>query len=193
MELARDTRSHFSPVPLLRLGVLNFGNPGNFGNFGNVPVIVERLVDDTDLDRVAALEARCFSNPWSREMLARELAQSDVAYVFVLRLPGEPVAAFCSCWIIGDELHINTMAVDFPYRRRGLGSHLMRQVIAAAARRGVTRATLEVRTSNTPARALYESLGFRVTAVRPAYYTQPPDDALILWLEDVGGLANPES
>jgi ribosomal-protein-alanine N-acetyltransferase len=156
-------------------------------------VVVERVVDDTDLDRVAALEARCFSNPWTREMLARELAQSDVAHVFVLRLPEEPVAAFCSCWIIADELHINTMAVDFPYRRRGLGARLLRQVLAHAAARGATRATLEVRSANAPARALYESLGFRPAAVRPGYYTDPPDDALILWLEDVRGAVNPET
>jgi ribosomal-protein-alanine N-acetyltransferase len=156
-------------------------------------VIVEPLTSEEDLDRVAALEARCFTNPWTREMLARELAQSDVARVFVLRLPETPVAAFCSCWIIGDELHVNTMAVDFPYRRRGLGAALMRHVLAQAAREGVTRATLEVRSANVAARTLYESLGFRIAAIRPGYYTQPADDALILWLENVAAFANPDS
>ena len=47
-------------------------------------------------------------------MLERELADSDVARVYVLRLPGVPVAAFCSCWFVVDELHINTIAVDSP-------------------------------------------------------------------------------
>lgn len=148
-------------------------------------VRIERLRTEADLDAVAALEARCFSNPWTREMLARELAQSDVAHVFVLRVPGQRVAAFCSCWIIRDELHVNTMAVDFPWRRQGLGRRLLRHVLAEAAARGATRATLEVRRSNTAALQLYESLGFRVAAVRPAYYTDPPDDALILWCEQL--------
>jgi ribosomal-protein-alanine N-acetyltransferase len=146
-------------------------------------IVVERMESATDLDAVAELEARCFSNPWTREMLARELAQSDVAHVFLLRLPGQPVAAFCSCWIIADELHVNTIAVDFPNRRRGLASRLMRHVMSEARRRGAVRATLEVRRSNTAALALYESLGFSVTAVRPQYYSQPVEDALILWTD----------
>jgi ribosomal-protein-alanine N-acetyltransferase len=155
--------------------------------------VVERMENDVDLDAVAALEARCFTNPWTRDMLARELAQSHVAHVFVLRLPGEPVVAFCSCWIIADELHINTIAVDLPHRRLGLATYLMRHVLSEAARRGATRATLEVRESNEPARQLYESLGFTVAATRPAYYTQPDEDGLILWKEGLGDLSHPES
>jgi ribosomal-protein-alanine N-acetyltransferase len=155
--------------------------------------IVERIESDVDLTAVAALEAECFTNPWTRDMLARELAQSDVAFVFVLRLPRERVAAFCSCWIIADELHVNTMAVDPRYRRLGLATHLMRHVVAEAVRRGAVRATLEVRESNEAARRLYESLGFAVTAVRQRYYTQPEEDALILWREALTDLNNPES
>jgi len=145
--------------------------------------VIERLADDSDLDQVVELEARCFTNPWTREMLARELAQSDVAHVFVLRLPGGRIAAFCSCWIVVDELHVNTLVVDLPYRRQGLGITLMRWVIDEAVRRGVRRATLEVRESNEAARRLYEVLGFQVVARRPMYYSQPEEDALILWHE----------
>lgn len=155
--------------------------------------VVERMEGDTDLDAVSALEARCFTNPWTREMLARELAQSDVAHVFVLRLPGEPVAAFCACWIVAGQLHVNTIAVDPDHRRRGLGSYLMRAVLAEAARRGATSATLEVRESNEPARRLYESLGFAVTATRLRYYSQPEEHALILWKQGLSELGNPET
>lgn len=155
--------------------------------------IVERMEDEADLDAVVELEARCFTNPWTRENLVRELAQSDVAYVFILRLPAERVAAFCSCWIVAGELHVNTMAVDPRYRRLGLATHLMRQVMKEAIARGAMRATLEVRESNEPARRLYESLGFEVTAVRSRYYTQPEEDALILWRERLNDLNNPES
>jgi ribosomal-protein-alanine N-acetyltransferase len=158
------------------------------------------LAGDADLDAVAELEGRCFTNPWTREMLARELARSDVARVFVVRLPGDPVAAFCSCWIVVDELHINTIAVDSAYRRMGIATELMRYVMAEAARKGARRATLEVRASNEAARKLYESLGFAVAAVRARYYTQPDEDALILWKEGLEtstirniGVGNPES
>ena len=154
--------------------------------------VVERLTADSDLDLVADLEARCFTNPWTRETLGRQLAESDVAFVFVLRLPERPVAAFCFCWIVADELHVNTVAVDEEYRRRGFATHLMRYVMSEAARRGAQRATLEVRESNTPALKLYESLGFSVTARRPNYYTSPEEDALILWKEGLDQLGSPE-
>ena len=151
------------------------------------------LGGETDLDAVADLEARCFTNPWTRDALAGELARSDVARVFVARLPGAPVAAFCSCWFVADELHVNTIAVDPAHRRSGIATGLMRYVIAEAARHGARRATLEVRASNDPARKLYESLGFAVSAVRPRYYTQPEEDALILWKDGLRNLDNPES
>ena len=155
-------------------------------------IVVERVASEADLDAVAELEARCFSNPWTREMLARELADSDVAHVFVLRVPGHRVAAFCSCWIVADELHINTMAVDVPRRRQGIATRLLQEVMLEAARRGAIRATLEVRASNQPARLLYERLGFTQSAIRPAYYRQPEEDAVILWKEGLTDLGRPD-
>jgi ribosomal-protein-alanine N-acetyltransferase len=145
-------------------------------------MVVERAWE-ADLDAVATLEADAFTNPWSRDMLERELRESEVARVYVLRLPGQPVAAFCTCWVIYDELHINTIAVDRSRRRQGLATALMRFVHEDAARGGAVRATLEVRRSNDAAQQLYERLGFKVSAVRHRYYTQPEEDALIFWLD----------
>jgi ribosomal-protein-alanine N-acetyltransferase len=144
-----------------------------------------RVTGGADLDAVAALEAESFTNPWTREMLEREVRQSDVARVYILRGPEDAVVAFCSCWIIFDELHINTIAVRPGLRRRGLGTRLMAHVFDAAREAGAVRATLEVRESNEPARRLYEQLGFRVEAVRPEYYSHPVEDALILWRHDL--------
>ena len=155
------------------------------------PIVIERLAGDEDLDGVAALESSSFTNPWTREMLAGELERSAVSRVYVLRLPGRRVAAFCACWIVHDELHINTIAVDGMLRRRGLAARLMEHVMREAARDGARRATLEVRRSNEPALALYQRLGFTVTAVRPRYYSQPDEDALILWREDLEVPARP--
>ena len=147
------------------------------------PLLVERLAGEADLDAVVALEGLSFTNPWTREMLARELTPPTCARVYVLRLPGIPVAAFCACWVIADELHINTIAVDSSYRRRGLGRALMLHVLAEVALEGVQRATLEVRRSNEAAQRLYAGLGFGTAGVRKRYYTQPEEDALILWRE----------
>jgi [ribosomal protein S18]-alanine N-acetyltransferase len=142
---------------------------------------IERLADNEDLEAVAALEAESFTNPWTREMLERELTQSDVARVYVLRLPSTRVAAFCACWIVADELHINTLAVNPALRRQGLAKALLGHILTTTMSEGIRRATLEVRRSNEPALRLYECLGFSVMAVRSRYYTQPEEDALILW------------
>jgi len=147
---------------------------------------VERLRDPNaaaDIDAVAALEADSFTNPWPREQLVWELANSDVTRVFVLRDERGGVVAFCLCWVIFDELHINTLAVAPAERRQGRGTLLMRHVLAETWKEGARKATLEVRASNQAALALYERLGFRITATRPGYYTNPDEDALILWLE----------
>jgi ribosomal-protein-alanine N-acetyltransferase len=155
-----------------------------------VALLIERLSPDADLEPIVALEAVSFTNPWPREMLARELAESSVSRLYVGRAPDGSVAAFCLCWLIADELHVNTIAVDPAHRRRGHATALMRHVMAEAVGAGVRRATLEVRRSNTAAIALYERLGFRVCAVRPGYYSKPDEDALILWLERLPGASD---
>lgn len=137
-----------------------------------------------DIDAIVALEQESFTNPWSRETLVWELAHSDVTRVYVLRDEADRAVAFCIAWIIFDELHINTLAVTPDRRRQGLATFLLRGVMAEAAQEGARRATLEVRESNIAALQLYTRLGFTVSAKRPGYYTNPPEDALILWREE---------
>jgi ribosomal-protein-alanine N-acetyltransferase len=151
-------------------------------------LLIERVIEDRDLDEVAALEAASFTNPWTREMLANELARNPFARVYVLRTSPDTreVAAFCACWIVVDELHINTIAVSPERRRQGLGTALMRHILSEIADEGVHRATLEVRRSNEAAQQLYAQLGFTLAGVRRDYYTQPDEDALILWREGPG-------
>ena len=148
---------------------------------------VERLRDPgatADIDTIVALEQESFTNPWSRETLVWELANSDVTRVYVLRDAGDRAIAFCIAWVIFDELHINTLAVSPEHRRQGVATFLLKAVMAEAAQEGARRATLEVRESNVAARQLYARLGFTVSAKRPGYYTNPPEDALILWREE---------
>ena len=149
--------------------------------------MIEQVTSAQDIAAVAALEAVCFTNPWTREMLERELQQSQLARVYALRDDDGGIAAFCTCWIVLDELHINTIAVAPNRRREGLATRLMRHVMREAAGTGARRATLEVRASNTPARELYTRLGFVETAVRRRYYTQPEEDGIILWREGLTG------
>ncbi|MEN3339162.1 MAG: [ribosomal protein S18]-alanine N-acetyltransferase [Acidobacteriota bacterium] len=146
---------------------------------------INRLSGEEELDRVVAIEATSFSRPWTREMLSRELRHADVTRVYVLKLADGRVVAFCACWLVMDEVHINTVAVDAPMRRRGLATALLAHVLADVIAAGARQATLEVRRSNTAALRLYERLGFVVAAVRPKYYTDPEEDGLILWRHDL--------
>lgn len=148
---------------------------------------VERLLDPgatADIDAIAALEAESFTNPWPRETLVWELRNSDVTRIHLLRAEDRTVVAFTVCWVIFDELHINTLAVAPSARRQGLATLLLRHVMAETAKEGARKATLEVRASNSAAIALYGRLGFRIKATRPGYYSNPDEDALILWLEE---------
>lgn len=139
-----------------------------------------------DLEDVLALEALCFTNPTTRDMLTWEAERSDVTHGFVLRPPtgqagAPPIVGYCSVWLIFEELHINTLAVHPEWRRQGLAVRMLRHILADAVARGADKATLEVRRSNVAAQRLYERFGFATTAVRTNYYRDPIEDALILW------------
>jgi ribosomal-protein-alanine N-acetyltransferase len=146
---------------------------------------IEPLAGDADLDGVLSVEAESFTNPWTREMYAWELRNRSVCHIYLVRTPESAVAGFCAFWFVFDEIHINNVAMRPQFRGLGLGSTLLRHVLAEARRLGARRATLEVRASNEGALRLYERLGFHVAATRRNYYTNPVEDALILWHDHV--------
>ncbi len=142
---------------------------------------IRRLHHGDDLNHVVTLEAAAFTNPWSRDTIERDLRNADVVHLYVLEDDDGRLVGFCGCWFVFDELHINTLAVADEFRRRGHATHLLRFVLAEAVAAGITRATLEVRRSNVAALRLYDQFGFEVRGVRPDYYSQPVEDALVLW------------
>lgn len=150
--------------------------------------IVDRIDPQRDLDAVLEIEQTSFANPWTREMFEHELQHQDVSHTLVIRTPSMPVAGFCIFWVVFDDIHINNLAIRSEGRRTGLGRALLRAALEDAAALGGRRATLEVRRSNLAAIRLYESFGFRATGVRLAYYSNPVEDALVLWLDSVSSL-----
>jgi ribosomal-protein-alanine N-acetyltransferase len=100
---------------------------------------IERTLSDRDLDEIVAIEKASFSNPWTREMYVRELQNPDVSFLYVLRTPGQGVVAFCSFWLVLDEIHINNLAVRDDFRGKGVGTLLLEHVIQAGASRGAGR------------------------------------------------------
>lgn len=145
---------------------------------------IEPLADEADLDGVLEVEAESFTNPWTRDMYAWEMRNRSMCHILLVRTGECRVAGFCAFWRVFDEIHINNLAMRPGFRARGIGTALLERVLAEARRLGARRATLEVRASNEAARRLYERLGFYVAGVRRNYYTNPVENALILWRDE---------
>lgn len=142
-----------------------------------------KLADMTmrDVPAVHALEEASFSCPWDIASYYREL-QNPSAYYQVAFLDDQ-VVGFGGMWVVGDEAHVVTLAVDPAHRRHGIARRLMDALIYEAKQRGATRVTLEVRVHNTPAQNLYLSMGFRTIAFRREYYPDNNEDAAVMALE----------
>ena len=146
---------------------------------------VEPLTSPADVEAILAIEEASFTHPWTRDMYLAELENRGASHLYVARKADGRIVGFCACWHILDELHINNLAVTPAERRAGVAAALLTHVLAEGTKLGACRATLEVRQSNEAARQLYEKFGFSLAGVRPAYYTNPVEDALILWREDL--------
>lgn len=135
-----------------------------------------------DLDRVTEIERDGFAHPWSRDLLARELdhAWSHVLLAAEAQGEDERILGYIVFWLVHDEVHVLNVGTALEARRRGVGRALMLEAHAAGRARGATAATLEVRRSNAPARALYLALGYREVGVRPAYYAEEREDAIVM-------------
>jgi ribosomal-protein-alanine N-acetyltransferase len=144
---------------------------------------IDPLSSSDEIDSIMAVEAASFFNPWTRAMYEAELRNEGVAFFFLARDKTDRVVGFCSFWRILDELHINNLAVIPDARRSGIGSALLARVLDEARDMGASRALLEVRRSNEAARRLYERFGFTTAGVRHGYYSDPVEDAIVLWRE----------
>lgn len=147
--------------------------------------IVEPMRID-DLDAVAEIERLSFTTPWPPHAYRSEIESNRLAHYLVLRVD-RTVVAYAGVWLMVDEAHVTTFAVHPSWRRRGLGERLLLALLDLAVERGARSATLEVRLSNLPARRLYEKYGFRPVGVRPRYYTDDHEDALIMTTEPLDG------
>jgi ribosomal-protein-alanine N-acetyltransferase len=146
--------------------------------------VIEPVTTPAGIDAITRIEEVSFTNPWSRQMYLAELENTGVSFLYLARNEHGTPAGFCSFWRVLDELHINNLAVDPPYRRAGVATALLERVLAEGVALGARRATLEVRRSNDPALKLYERFGFAVAGVRHGYYSCPAEDALVLWREE---------
>lgn len=145
-------------------------------------MIETRQARPDDLDRIMEIERVSFSSPWPRRNMELELKNTTLAHYQVLTLMGL-IIGYAGGYVLADQVHITNVAIDMDYRSSGYGRALMEAFLEACHKRGARTATLEVREDNTPALALYESLGFEKRGVRKDYYQDLKKDAFILWKE----------
>ncbi len=135
-----------------------------------------------DLPAVHAIERASFAVPWPNDAYRNELSTNRLASYVVARAD-DGIVGFAGLWVMVDEAHVTTFAVDPRWRRRGVGERLLLALLDIAVARRAREATLEVRLSNMPARRLYEKYGFRPVGIRPRYYSDNGEDALIMTTE----------
>jgi ribosomal-protein-alanine N-acetyltransferase len=142
--------------------------------------LVLRRAEKVDVDRVLEIEKEGFAHPWSRELVERELDHAWSRLLLAEDGPGGPVIGYIVFWIVHDEVHVLNVATTAAARRRGVGRALMAASEDEGRLRGARLSTLEVRRSNAPAIALYLALGYRQVGVRPNYYAEEREDAIVM-------------
>ena len=124
------------------------------------------------------IERDAYPEPWTERMFRDEI-QNARSHFFVARLEGE-LAGYGGFWLVLDEAHITSVTIKNDSRSQGYGRMLFEHLLDAARTAGANTATLEVRESNTPARNLYTSMGFRRVGIRKGYYPKTGEDAIVM-------------
>ncbi|SFX71064.1 ribosomal-protein-alanine N-acetyltransferase [Thermoactinomyces sp. DSM 45891] len=134
-----------------------------------------------DIPQVLDVERDAFPHPWTGQAFRDELTTNPFARYLVLEIEGT-VVGYCGMWVIIDEAHITNIAVHSRCRGKGFGELLLRYAMEFSTLYGAEKMTLEVRASNQIAQQLYKKLDFEVTGLRPNYYSDNKEDALIMWV-----------
>ena len=152
----------------------------------DVGVAVSKMTEH-DLLEVVEIEESSGLSRWGWSAYYAELQSSNRALMLVARVqhPLEQaesynLAGYIVARVAAAELHINNVAVRPSYRGKGIGAELLRRILFAGKELGAYTAFLEVRSGNSAAQSLYEKCGFELIGRRRSYYTDPPEDALVM-------------
>ncbi|MBQ7124867.1 MAG: ribosomal protein S18-alanine N-acetyltransferase [Clostridia bacterium] len=132
------------------------------------------------ISELTLLDSLCFSDPWSAESFASVLENSLYTYFIAVDSELGNVCGYGGLYSLLDSADIMNIAVLPDYRKRGIGSALLSELISAAKEKGVLSLHLEVRQSNDEAKRLYEKFGFVVDGIRKSYYRRPTEDAILM-------------
>ncbi|HTA37607.1 MAG TPA: ribosomal protein S18-alanine N-acetyltransferase [Candidatus Acidoferrales bacterium] len=133
-----------------------------------------------DIPDVSRIERASFTTVWPTDAFYNELSTNKLAHYFVGRIDGR-IVAYGGIWVILEDSHITTVAVDPNLRGRGLGEAMVLKLIDEGIERGAAWMTLEVRESNVSAQQLYRKYGFTTVTTRKGYYSDDNESALVMW------------
>lgn len=146
------------------------------------PVSIEPM-RRADMEAVQAIDRRCFPTPWLPTAYMTELSNRSACYL-VARF-NQQIVGFGGQWVIMDEAHITTIAVDPEQQGKKIGERLLIALMEEAVLQGASHTTLEVREGNRIAQNLYRKYGFREAALRKNYYTDNGENAIVMWAEEI--------
>lgn len=141
--------------------------------------IIIRSMTKDDVDSVYIVEEDCFTDPWSKESIRKEL-KNDLARYLVAELDNK-IVGYVGVWFVVDEGHITNVAVHSDYRGKKIGDKLVKEIVKLCKESKLVAMTLEVRSSNTVAQNLYRKYGFKMGGIRKEYYSDNKEDAIIMW------------
>lgn len=133
-----------------------------------------------DVRDVARIETQSFTTSWPANAFYDELHKNSLAHYFVGRVDGA-IVVYGGIWVILEDSHVTTIAVDPAFRGRGYGEVMLLHLLDEAISRGASWMTLEVRESNAIAQSLYRKYGFTTVSSRKGYYSDNLENALVMW------------
>lgn len=151
--------------------------------------ITIRPMAPTDLKQVHALETRSFATPWPFSSFEFEIYENAAAHLWVAEaavLEGEKqIVGMIVAWLLVDEIHIASIAVDPDYRRQKIATGLILRAMVELVEQGAVSSTLEVVESNAAAQNLYRNFGFQPVGMRPGYYREKGESAILMTLHNL--------
>ncbi|SMO94458.1 ribosomal protein S18-alanine N-acetyltransferase [Melghirimyces algeriensis] len=138
-----------------------------------------------DLSAVLRVEHASFATPWPREAFYNELVYNRLAHYKVVEKDGR-VVGYSGMWLVLDEAHVTNIAIHPDLQGQGIGEQALEDLMKSARKSGAHHMMLEVRASNHIAQNLYRKKGFQPIGIRPHYYTDNQEDAVMMQVK-LGG------
>lgn len=144
-------------------------------------MIIRKMTID-DIEQVISIDRISFSLPWPERSFRFDLTDNPASRCWVAEIDGKVVGTIVA-WLIVDEVHVATIATHPDFRRLGVARKLLAHTLQHLKEEGAQSSFLEVRASNFAAQEMYRKFGYEESGIRPRYYKDNDEDALLMTLE----------